>query len=107
MAFKRTFAPALINAANVKAIRESSVPIDDGTAKSNTVAEKDLAYWIPVAAPFLREGVQRVQTVEELLKLPKAHIGHVLATILPIFRQRRHPNGKRYTNASLKLKVEA
>ena len=32
MAFKRAFAPALINAANVKALHiQSSVPIDDGT----------------------------------------------------------------------------
>ena len=107
MAFKREFAPALINAANIKAIRDSSLPIDDGTAKMNNVAKKDLVYWIPVAAPFLREGVKRVQTLEELVKLPKAHIGHVLSTILPIYRQRRDTNGKRYTNASLKLKVEA
>ena len=107
MAFKKTFAPALINAANIKAIRDSSLPIDDGTAKMNQVAKKDLVYWIPVAAPFLREGVKRVQTLEELVKLPKAHIGHVFSTILPIYRQRRDTNGKRYTNASLKLKVEA
>ena len=45
MAFKRTFAPALINAANVKALHlQSSLPIDDGTAKANEVARKDLAY---------------------------------------------------------------
>ena len=48
-----------------------------------------------------------MQTLRELLKLPKAHIGRFLATILPIYRQRRKINGKRYTNASLKLKVEA
>ena len=108
MAFRRSFNPALINSAYVKALRDqSSVTIDDGTSKANEVARKDLAYWIPVAGPFLREGVKRVQTIEELLKLPKAHIGHVLATILPIYRQKRDVNGKRYTNASLKLKVEA
>ena len=90
MAFKRTFAPAVINAANVKALHiQSSLPIDDGTAKANEVAKKDLAYWIPVVAPYLRDGVKRVQTLQELVNLPKAHIGHVLATILPIFRQRR------------------
>ena len=79
----------------------------DGTVKSNRCAEGDLRFWISLAAPHLREGVQRVQTFKELLKLPKAHIGHVLATILPIYRQKRKVNGKRYTNASLKLKVEA
>ena len=108
MAFKKSFAPSVANSSNVKGLRVySSGPIDDGTAKSNAVAKKDLAFWIPQAAPLLREGIKRVQTLDELLKLPKAHIAHVLATILPIYRQRRKINGKRYTNASLKLKVEA
>ena len=45
MAFKRTFATSLINSSNVKALRNQSlVPIDDGTAKSNEVAKKDLAF---------------------------------------------------------------
>ena len=108
MAFKRNFAPSVINSSNVKALRNQTVvPLDDGTAKSNEVAKKDLAFWIPHAAQYLPEGIKRVQTLRELLKLPKAHIGRFLATILPIFRQRRKINGKRYTNASLKLKVEA
>ena len=38
MAFKRTFAPALINASNVKALsNDSSLPIQDGTAKSDEI----------------------------------------------------------------------
>ena len=57
MAFRRKFAPAIINSANVKGIQsQSSSSIDDGTVKSNAVAKNDLAYWIPVASPFLREG---------------------------------------------------
>ena len=105
MAFRRSFNPALINSANVKALRDqSSAAIDDGTSKSNEVARKDLAYWIPVAGPFLRKGVKRVQTIEKLIKLPKAHIGHVLATILPIYRQKRDVNGKRYKKRQLKTK---
>ena len=108
MSFSRSFNPSIVYSENVKALaNQSSSRIEDGTSKSNDVAEKDLAYWIPVAGPFLNEGVKPVKTLEELLKLPKAHIGHVLATILPIYRQKRHVNGKRYTNASLKLKVEA
>ena len=86
MAFRRSFNPALINSANVKALRDqSSAAIDDGTSKSNEVARKDLAYWIPVAGPFLREGVKRVQTIEELLKLPKAHIGHIFCRNIYFF----------------------
>ena len=108
MAFRRSFAPAIANSANVKGLpNDQSEDLVDGTVKSNKVAEADLRFWIPLAAPLLREGVQRVQTFEELLKLPKAHIGHVLAIILPIYRQKRKVNGKRCTNASLKLKVEA
>ena len=43
MAFKRKFAPALINSANVKALTtQTQQTIDDGTAKSNLVAKKDL-----------------------------------------------------------------
>ena len=45
MDIKRTFAPSLINSSNVKALRyQSLVAIDDGTAKSNEVAKKDLAF---------------------------------------------------------------
>ena len=105
MAFRRSFAPAIANSANVKGLpNDHSKDLVDGTVKSNKVAEADLRFWIPLTAPHLREGVQRVQILEELLKLPKAHIGYVLATILPIYRQRRKVNGKHYTNASLKLK---
>ena len=108
MAFKRTFAPFLINSFNVKALHpQLTEPIDDGTAKSNAIARKDLEFQIPLAAEIVPEPIKRVQTLQELLKSPRAHIGHFLATILPIYRQRRKVNGKRYTNASLKLKVEA
>ena len=56
MAFKRTFAPALSNAANVKSLNvQSSAVIDDGTSRSNAVAKKDLAFWIPLTGPLLRE----------------------------------------------------
>ena len=49
MSFKRTFAPAIANAANVKSIIDS-LPSLDGTAKSNKVAEGDLRFWIPLAS---------------------------------------------------------
>ena len=45
MAFKRKFAPALINSANVKALStQTQQTIDDGTAKSNLVAKNDLQF---------------------------------------------------------------
>ena len=106
MAFRRNFQPAVANSANVKAILHNS-PIDDGTAMANQIAERDLRFWIPHAAPLLPQGVKRIKTLEELFALPKAHIGIVLATVLKIYRQKRKINGKRYTNVSLKLKLGA
>ena len=42
MAFRRTFAPAIVNSANVKGLRNNpSEELVDGTAKSNKVAEDD------------------------------------------------------------------
>ena len=47
MAFKRNFAPALINSANIKALStQTQLTIDDGTAKSNEVAKKDLEFYL-------------------------------------------------------------
>ena len=41
MAFRRNFAPAVSNPANVKSLQEE-IPVDDGTSKANKVAEDDL-----------------------------------------------------------------
>ena len=58
MAFRRSFNPEINNSRNVKGLRpQQSSNLQDGTSKSNDVARKDLAYWIPVAGPFLHEGV--------------------------------------------------
>ena len=68
MVLRSSFNPSIVYSANVKALGDqSSSRIEDGTSKSNDVAEKDLAYWIPVAGPFLNEGVKPVKTLEELL----------------------------------------
>ena len=63
MAFRRNFQPAVANSANVKAILHNS-PIDDGTAMANQIAERDLRFWIPHAAPLLPQGVKRIKTLE-------------------------------------------
>ena len=52
MAFRRNFAPAFSNSANVKSLQEE-IPVDDGTSKANKVAEDDLRFWIPHAAVIL------------------------------------------------------
>ena len=45
MAFKRSFAPAIANSVNVKALRNNQTENKaDGTAKSNKVAEGDLRF---------------------------------------------------------------
>ena len=62
MAFKRTFRPAIINSSNVKGLSTfHSEELVDGTVKSNTAAEGDLCFWIPLPAPHLCEGVPRVR----------------------------------------------
>ena len=100
MVVRRNFNPSVLYSANVKQSLS-------GTDRSNQVARKDLAYWLPRTAPLLDEGVSPVNSLAQLLTLPKAHVGHILSKLLPIYRQRRDPNGKRFTNASLIVKVEA
>ena len=47
MAFRRSFAPAIANSANVKGLpNDQSENLVDGTVKSNKVAEADLRFWI-------------------------------------------------------------
>ena len=59
MAFKRSFAPAIANSVNVKALRNNQTEKKgDGTAKSNKVAEGDLRFWIPLAAPSFEISLQ-------------------------------------------------
>ena len=59
MAFKRSFAPAIANSVNVKALRNNQTEKKAvGTAKSNKVAEGDLRFWIPLAAPSFEISLQ-------------------------------------------------
>ena len=59
MAVKRSFAPAIANSENVKGLRNSLTGnLHDGTAKSNKVAEGDLRFWIPLAAPSFEISLQ-------------------------------------------------
>ena len=59
--------PAVSNSANVK----NSLL---GTEKSNSVAEKDLHFWLPLTNPLLKPGVTAADTLHELLAPPKAHV---------------------------------
>ena len=67
---------------------------------------KDLGSWFPLTKPYLKHDVPGVDNLAQLLTLPKAYIGHIFSALLPIYRQNRKPDGKRYTNASLLVKVE-
>ena len=77
---RRNFAPAKVNAANVKANIT-------GTDVANQVAHKDLAFWLPKTKLLLNKEVTPVDTLKELLSLPKAHQGHILSKLVTIFRQ--------------------
>ena len=100
MSLNRSLKPSLANSANVN----SSLT---GTARANDVARKDLAFWLPRTIPLLNDGVRGAKNLQQLLIAPKAHIGHILSVLVTIYRQNRDPHGKRFTNASLLVKVES
>ena len=66
MPFRRKL-PAVSNSANVK----NSLL---GSEKSNSVAEKDVHFWLPLTNPLLKPGLPAADTLHELLALPKAHV---------------------------------
>ena len=92
--------PSISNAGNVK----NSLT---GTVKANEVAQKDLEVWPPLTIPHLNKAVPGVKALNELIAVPKSYAGHILSVLITMYRQRREPNGKRYTNASLIVKVGA
>ena len=100
MSIKRSFKPFLANSGNVK----SSL---SGTVRANNVARKDLAFWLPRTIPLLTDGVAGAKNLQQLLTVPKAHIGHILSVLVTIYRQNRDPDGKRFSNASLLVKVNS
>ena len=59
--------PSVSNSANVK----NSLL---GTEKSNSVADKDLHFWLPLTNLLLKPGITAADTLHELLGLPKAHV---------------------------------
>ena len=99
MAPRRKYNPSISNALNVKISLASTV-------KTNEVAKKDLEFWLPLTIPHLNKAVPGVQTLDELIAVPKSHARHILSVLIKLYRERREPNGKRYTNASLIVKVE-
>ena len=100
MSIKRSFKPSSANSDNVK----SSL---SGTGRANNVACKDLAFWLPRTIPLLTDGVAGAKNLQQLLTVPKAHIGHILSVLVTIYRQNRDPDGKRFSNASLLVKVNS
>ena len=100
MAYKRSFGPSVINSNNAKLVQ-------NGTSAGNKTALSELAFWLPLTIPELDSRVKGVSTFKELLRLPKAHIAHILSKLVQIIRQRKDVNGKRYTNVRLKVKVES
>ena len=54
MAFRRSFAPAIANSANVKGLpNDQSEDLVDGTVKSNKVAEADLRRYTPTKQVYI------------------------------------------------------
>ena len=78
------YSPVISNSANV---RNSFI----GTDNANLVGIKDLEFWLPLTKPYLKFDVPGADNLAQLLTLPKAHKGHILSVLLPIYRQNRKP----------------
>ena len=81
--------------------------LETETQKINRVAMKDLNFWFPHTKEHICKGVPFARTFGELVMLPIAQVGYILAIIIRIIRKNRKVGGQRMTNATLKVKVDA
>ena len=58
----------------------------NGSENANNVALRDLAFWLPNTKDHLRDGIPYVCTFNDLMKLPIAQIGFILAVVIKIIR---------------------
>ena len=87
--------------------RGDNVILEIGTVKTDKVAMRDLAFWLPHTKPHLCDGVKFAHSFETLVKLPIAQIGYILGGVIKIIRKNRKVNGERLSNCTLKVKADA
>ena len=69
--------------------------LENGTVKSDQVALKDLAFWLPYTKEYLGEVVPFALSFDALIRLPVAQIGFILSVVIKIIRKNRNITGER------------
>ena len=69
--------------------------LENGTVKSDQVALKDLAFWLPYMKEYLGEVVPFALSFDALIRLPVAQIGFILSVVIKIIRKNRNITGER------------
>ena len=69
--------------------------LENGTFKSDQVALKDLAFWLPYTKEYLGEVVPFALSFDALIRLPVAQIGFILSVVIKIIRKNRNITGER------------
>ena len=87
--------------------RGDNVILESGTVKTDKVAMRDLAFWLPHTKPHLCDGVKFAHSFETLVKLPIHQIGYILGVVIKIIRKNRKVHGERLSNCTLKVKADA
>ena len=63
-----------------------NIILENGTIKTDKVAMRDLAFWLPLTKPPLCAGVKFAHSYETLVKLPIPQIGYILGVVIKIIR---------------------
>ena len=69
--------------------------LENGTVKSDQLALKDLAFWLPYTKEYLGEVVPFALSFDALIRLPVAQIGFILSVVIKIIRKNRNITGER------------
>ena len=69
--------------------RGDNVILENGTIKTDKVAMRELAFWLPLTKPHLIDGVKFAHSFETLVNLPIPQIGYILGVVIKIIRKNR------------------
>ena len=69
--------------------------LENGTVKSDQLALKDLAFWLPYTKEYLGEVVPFALSFDALIRLPVAQIGFILSVVIKIIQKNRNITGER------------
>ena len=69
--------------------------LENGTVKSDQLALKDLAFWLPYTKEYLGEVVPFALSFDALIRLQVAQIGFILSVVIKIIRKNRNITGER------------